>query len=214
MSGVTQTRRPRTRLPLRIRWTKTLLMTQPRPSSKLTSVQVLSIESLNLIGGKGISLLVKSHYDRTRKDCADMAETIGRLVRNFALLPNSPLTDVYAIVFPLIFHSIPDEIPQDSQPLITRLYQLWLVLLGTLVVNMVACILILISGSSDGGKDLGSSIGYVASPFVMGKMILATRRYIFVIAPLSFLLWYRCADFPSLPSAPSDRRLDPFTTVT
>lgn len=65
-------------------------------------------------------------------------------------------------VYPLIFHSIPDEIPQASQPLITRLYQLWLVLLGTLVVNMVACICILASGASNGGSDLGSSIGYVA----------------------------------------------------
>jgi SCAMP family len=40
-------------------------------------------------------------------------------------------------VFPLIFHSIKDEIPETSRPLITRLFQLWLVLLGTLVVNMV-----------------------------------------------------------------------------
>ena len=43
--------------------------------------------------------------------------------------------------------------------MITRLYQLWLVLAGTLVVNMVACICILISGSPNGGSDLGSSIG-------------------------------------------------------
>ncbi|KAF7792962.1 hypothetical protein EIP86_004065 [Pleurotus ostreatoroseus] len=53
------------------------------------------------------------------------------------------------------------EIPQDSQPLITRLYQLWLVLLGTLLLNMAACIVILASGGSGGGSDLGSSIGYV-----------------------------------------------------
>ncbi|KAJ3550719.1 hypothetical protein NM688_g5011 [Phlebia brevispora] len=66
------------------------------------------------------------------------------------------------------------EIPQASQPLITRLYQLWLVLIGTLVLNMVACIIILASGGSGGGSDLGSSIGYL-----------------FVIPPLAFLLWYR-----------------------
>lgn len=65
--------------------------------------------------------------------------------------------------FPLIFHSISEEIPQASQPLITRLYQLWLVLAATLVVNMVACICILISGSPNGGSDLGSSIGYAFS---------------------------------------------------
>ncbi|RDX56743.1 scamp-domain-containing protein [Polyporus arcularius HHB13444] len=76
--------------------------------------------------------------------------------------------------YPIIFHSIQDEIPQASQPLITRLYQLWLVLVGTLIVNMVACICILASGAANGGSDLGSSIGYVI-----------------FITPLSFLLWYR-----------------------
>jgi len=76
--------------------------------------------------------------------------------------------------YPLIFHSIPEEIPEASQPLITRLYQLWFVLLGTLVINFVACILILASGSLDGGRDLGASIGYVP-----------------VIGVLSFLTWYR-----------------------
>ncbi|THG95853.1 hypothetical protein EW026_g5872 [Hermanssonia centrifuga] len=39
---------------------------------------------------------------------------------------------------------------------------------------MIACIFILTSGSSGGGSDLGSSIGYL-----------------FIIPPLSFLLWYR-----------------------
>ncbi|CAL1704699.1 unnamed protein product [Somion occarium] len=76
--------------------------------------------------------------------------------------------------YPLIFHSIPDEIPEASRPLITRLYQLWLVLAGTLVINMVACIFILVAGAAGGGSDLGSSIGYLL-----------------VITPLSFLLWYR-----------------------
>jgi len=75
---------------------------------------------------------------------------------------------------PLIFHSIRDEIPEASRPLVTRLYQLWLVLFGTLIINMVACIFILIAGSSDGGKDLGASIGYL-----------------FMISITSFLLWYR-----------------------
>lgn len=62
--------------------------------------------------------------------------------------------------FPLIFHSIPDEIPEASRSLITRLYQLWLVLLITLLINMVACIVILITGEGDGARDLGASIGY------------------------------------------------------
>ncbi|PPQ87969.1 hypothetical protein CVT25_001048, partial [Psilocybe cyanescens] len=76
--------------------------------------------------------------------------------------------------FPLIYHSINEEIPEASRPLITRLYQLWLVLFGTLIINFVACIFILISGASNGGSDLGASLGY----------------FIF-ITPCSFLLWYR-----------------------
>lgn len=67
------------------------------------------------------------------------------------------------LVFPLIFHSIQDEIPETSRPLITRLYQLWLVLLGTLIINLVACIIILISGSPAGGGDLGGSLGSVST---------------------------------------------------
>ncbi|KAG6851023.1 Protein phosphatase PP2A regulatory subunit B [Arthromyces matolae] len=66
------------------------------------------------------------------------------------------------------------EIPEASQPLITRLYQLWLVLLATLILNMVACIFILLAGAAEGGRDLGASIGYLL-----------------VISVLSFLLWYR-----------------------
>ncbi|KAK7446396.1 hypothetical protein VKT23_004248 [Stygiomarasmius scandens] len=76
--------------------------------------------------------------------------------------------------FPLIYHDIADEIPEASRPLVTRLYQLWLVLLATLIINMVACIFILIAGSSDGGRDVGASIGYI-----------------FMISITSFLLWYR-----------------------
>jgi len=76
--------------------------------------------------------------------------------------------------FPLIFHSIADEIPEASRPLVTRLYQLWLVLVLTLIINMVACIFILIGGGEEAGKDLGASIGYL-----------------FIIPVTSFLLWYR-----------------------
>lgn len=72
---------------------------------------------------------------------------------------SSPFKLILYIVFPLIYHSISEEIPEASRPLITRLYQLWLVLLGTLIINMIACLFILLAGSSDGGKDLGGSIG-------------------------------------------------------
>lgn len=62
------------------------------------------------------------------------------------------------IVFPLIFHSIDDEIPEASRPLIKRLYQLWLVLGATLIINMVACLLMLIAGVGSAGRDFGASI--------------------------------------------------------
>lgn len=76
--------------------------------------------------------------------------------------------------FPLIYHSIAEEIPEASRPLITRMFQLWLVLLGILVVNLVACIFILLAGSSDGGRDL-----------------VASAIYLPLIGILSFLTWYR-----------------------
>lgn len=54
------------------------------------------------------------------------------------------------------------------------LYVQWLALLGTLVLNLVSCILLLIAGSSDGGKDTAAS-----------------GSYLFVITVTSFFLWYR-----------------------
>ncbi|KAF8964054.1 scamp family-domain-containing protein [Flammula alnicola] len=43
--------------------------------------------------------------------------------------------------FPLIFHSIQDEIPEASRRIVKHIYQLWLFLLGTLIVNVVACLI-------------------------------------------------------------------------
>lgn len=76
--------------------------------------------------------------------------------------------------YPLIYHDIEAEIPPDSQPIMQNLYKLWLLLVATLVVNMVACIFLLIQGASDGGKDMISGIVYLP-----------------VITVASFLLWYR-----------------------
>ncbi|KZT09502.1 scamp-domain-containing protein [Laetiporus sulphureus 93-53] len=101
--------------------------------------------------------------ERREQELNQKAEHIRRFGRN-----NWPP------FYPVIFHSIKDEIPEGFQQLITRLYQLWFVLVGTLVINMIACIFVLTSGSSNGASDLGSSIGYLI-----------------VIPPLSFLLWYR-----------------------
>lgn len=67
------------------------------------------------------------------------------------------------LVFPLIFHSIQDEIPEASRLLVNRLFQLWLVLLGTLIINVVTCIIIAVSGF--GAGDLGGSIGSACSNY-------------------------------------------------
>ncbi|KZT58959.1 scamp-domain-containing protein [Calocera cornea HHB12733] len=75
--------------------------------------------------------------------------------------------------FPFLRHDIKGDIPELSQQLMQRLYLLWLILLGTLIINFVACIFILLSGTADGGKDLGASIGYLV-----------------VIPVASFFLWY------------------------
>ncbi|BGP22780.1 hypothetical protein JCM10295v2_001671 [Rhodotorula toruloides] len=76
--------------------------------------------------------------------------------------------------FPLLFHSIEDEIPEQHQPTVLTLYRIWMFLILVLIVNLVGAILLLISGASNGGADLGSGIMYVP-----------------VIGALSFLLWYR-----------------------
>jgi len=76
--------------------------------------------------------------------------------------------------YPLIFHSIQNEIPEASRGLITRLYQLWLALGVTLVINFISCIFVLLSGTSDGGRDVGASAMYMPVIFI-----------------LAFLLWYR-----------------------
>jgi len=54
------------------------------------------------------------------------------------------------------------------------LYNIWLALLGTLGLNFLACMLMLIAGLPNGGADLGVSLGYC-----------------FTITASSFLLWYR-----------------------
>jgi hypothetical protein len=105
----------------------------------------------------------EADLDRRERELSERAEIIKHHGKN-----NWPF------FFPLIYHDISEEIPEASRPLITRLYQLWLVLFGTLILNMIACIFILIAGSPDGGRDVGAAIGYL-----------------FIISATSFLLWYR-----------------------
>ncbi len=79
-------------------------------------------------------------------------------------------------VYPLIYHDIEAEIPPESRQVVQHLYLLWLLWSGSLVLNMVACILLFVSSSPDGTKDMISSIIYLP-----------------ILTALSFLLWYRPA---------------------
>ncbi|WFD30455.1 hypothetical protein MSPP1_001476 [Malassezia sp. CBS 17886] len=76
--------------------------------------------------------------------------------------------------YPLVYHDIASEIPPDSQPVMLNLYRLWLLLLVALIVNFVACLVLVISRGFDRLSDLINSIVYLV-----------------VIAPASFFLWYR-----------------------
>lgn len=75
--------------------------------------------------------------------------------------------------FPLIRHEIAD-LPATHQKTMKSMYYQWLALVVTLVVNLVACVLLLIAGSSDGGKDTAAAGSYVG-----------------IITVTSFFLWYR-----------------------
>lgn len=74
---------------------------------------------------------------------------------------------------PLLYHDIDEEVPAASRQIVNTLYRLWLLLVLTITLNLVACILLLVTGSDDGGKDLGGAIVDL------------------IIIPLAFLLWYR-----------------------
>jgi len=76
--------------------------------------------------------------------------------------------------YPLIFWDIEAEIPEESKIVVRTLYRLWLLLLLTLIINLVGCILLLVSGQEDGAKDMGAAIMYLP-----------------VISVTSFLLWLR-----------------------
>lgn len=136
--------------------------------------------------------------ERRETELTQKADHIKRHGRNnfppCKSLPNTPPYPGLTLptVYPLIYHSIPDEIPEASRPLITRLFQLWMVLGATLLFNMVACIINFAVGAKDGGSDLGSSIGY--DPLSLHHPHHRPHsypRYFIFITPFSFLLWYR-----------------------
>jgi hypothetical protein len=91
--------------------------------------------------------------------------------------------------FPLLYHDIDEEITSEhGKRTVKTFYRLWQLLIIVLLINLVAGILLLTSGQSDGAKDMISSIVYVP-----------------VIGSLSFLLWYRCvARFSMVRSGVSD----------
>ncbi|KAK4058736.1 hypothetical protein OIO90_000180 [Microbotryomycetes sp. JL221] len=97
------------------------------------------------------------------RQLADKAEHIRKHGRNN--WPPGP--------FPLIYHDIGAQIPEKYQPTVLTLYRLWMFLVLTLAMNLVACVFLLISGASNGGADLGAGIMYLP-----------------VIGVLSFVLWY------------------------
>ncbi|CAO1620955.1 unnamed protein product [Jaminaea pallidilutea] len=78
--------------------------------------------------------------------------------------------------YPLIYHDIQAEIPSQYQQVVHHLYILWLIFVGTLIINVVACVFLLVQGSSDGIKDMIAAIVYLP-----------------ILTAASFLLWYRPA---------------------
>ncbi|KAK4053030.1 hypothetical protein OIV83_001764 [Microbotryomycetes sp. JL201] len=63
--------------------------------------------------------------------------------------------------FPLIYHDISEQIPEKYQSTVLTLYRVWMFLVLTLAMNLVACVFLLISGASNGGADLGAGIMYL-----------------------------------------------------
>ncbi|KAI9637689.1 scamp family-domain-containing protein [Dioszegia hungarica] len=75
--------------------------------------------------------------------------------------------------FPFIHHDL-TLLPSEHKTVGKFLYTQWLALAVTLILNLVGCILLLISGAAEGGADMGASVMYVP-----------------VIGVLSFVTWYR-----------------------
>ena len=143
----------------------TLLLTKILSTNRLNNIHTSSPlhGSPTLTAGSAIWTVENASYIKKLKPSENRVVITGRPVSILY-----PLTDfeqhsrssppVCPVVFPLIYHDISEEIPEASRPLIKRLYLLWLILLGTLIVNMVACIFVLTSGGSDGVKDLIVSV--------------------------------------------------------
>ncbi|CAD6583631.1 MAG: hypothetical protein TREMPRED_003607, partial [Tremellales sp. Tagirdzhanova-0007] len=75
--------------------------------------------------------------------------------------------------FPFVHHDI-STLPPIHQTVTKLLYFQWLALVVTLVINLLGCIFLLVSGSSEGGADTAAAGGYLP-----------------IIGITSFILWYR-----------------------
>lgn len=94
--------------------------------------------------------------------------------------------------FPLLFHDIDMEIPDDHKATVLTLYRIWMLLVIVLVVNLVSAILLLISGANNGGADLGAAIMYVPVIGVSLRVLLPNvTRADEPVKILSFFTWYR-----------------------
>ncbi|GAA5885397.1 hypothetical protein JCM6882_009601 [Rhodosporidiobolus microsporus] len=90
--------------------------------------------------------------------------------------------------FPLLFHDIEQEIPEAHRATVLTLYRIWMFLVLVLIVNLVGAVLLLISGSSNGGADLGAGIMYSFFYyifFLFGGFHVAFCAYMFVGVPSS-----------------------------
>ena len=74
--------------------------------------------------------------------------------------------------YPLIYLNIKEEIPHEHRYKTTFSYYLWIALCGTLILNWIGCLFILIEG--EGFEPLAASSAYLV-----------------FITPASFLLWFR-----------------------
>ena len=171
----------------------TLIPSTTLPRTKILSTSHTHMNSLlheppTLTVGSETWRVENASYSKKLKPFENMAVTTGLLVSiilssSESQKPSCLFLPVLLVVFPLIYHDISEEIPETSRPLITRLYLLWLILAGTLIVNMVACIFVLTSGGSDGVKDLIISIMWVF-PWVGDFLVNSRPLHYWIALPL------------------------------
>ncbi|KAJ3037941.1 hypothetical protein HDV00_001220 [Rhizophlyctis rosea] len=79
--------------------------------------------------------------------------------------------------YPLVYHNIDDEVPEQYRPTAHKIFKLWLATAALLLWNMIACLTLLVShpdNMPNVASDFGVSLVYV--PFIIIS---------------SFYLWYR-----------------------